>query len=110
MAKRSTEIMKGTLDLLVLKTLALEPRHGVGVADRIARITRGTFRLGPGSLFPALHRLEQAGCIQGAWNTTPGGRRAKYYRVTAAGQKQLAAERKNWDRIVLAIGQVLREP
>jgi transcriptional regulator len=110
MGKRSTEIMKGTLDLLVLKTLALEPRHGVAVADRIAQITRGTFKLGPGSLFPALHRLEQEGYISGAWSTTPEGRRAKFYRITPAGQKQLAAEKKNWDRIVLAIGQVLAEP
>jgi len=110
MAKRSTEIMKGTLDLLVLKTLALEPRHGVAVADRIAQITRGTFRLGPGSLFPALHRLEQNGCIEGTWSTTPEGRRAKFYRMTAAGQKQLAAEKKNWDKVVFAIGQILAEP
>ena len=110
MAKRSTEIMKGTLDLLVLKTLALEPRHGVAVADRIAQITRGTFRLGPGSLFPALHRLDQEGYIAGTWSTTPEGRRAKFYRLTPAGQKQLAAERKNWDRVVFAIGQILSEP
>lgn len=102
--------MKGTLDLLVLKTLALEPRHGVGVADRIAQITRGTFRLGPGSLFPALHRLEQDGYIDGTWSTTPEGRRAKVYRITAAGQKQLAAEKKNWDTVVFAIQQILSEP
>jgi PadR family transcriptional regulator, regulatory protein PadR len=109
MAKRSTEIVKGTLDLLVLKTLALEPRHGVAVADRIAQITRGTFKLGPGSLFPALHRLERDGFIAGEWSTTAEGRRAKFYRITAAGQKQLAAEKKNWARIVIAIGQVLAE-
>jgi PadR family transcriptional regulator PadR len=109
MMRRSTEIMKGTLDLLVLKTLALEPRHGVAVADRIAQITRGTFKLGPGSLFPALHRLEQEGYIAGEWSTTAEGRRAKFYRITAAGEKQLAAEKKHWDRIVIAIGQVLAE-
>jgi PadR family transcriptional regulator PadR len=107
MAKRSTEIMKGTLDLLVLKTLALEPRHGVGVADRIAQISRGTFQLGPGSLFPALHRLEQEGYISGEWSETPEGRRAKYYRITAAGQRKLAAEKKNWARVVVAIGLIL---
>jgi PadR family transcriptional regulator PadR len=107
MAKRQTELMKGTLDLLVLKTLALEPRHGVGVADRIQQITRGTFQVKPGSLFPALHRLEQEGFISGEWSETPEGRRAKYYRLTAAGQKKLAAEKKNWARIVVAIGQVL---
>lgn len=102
--------MRGTLDLLVLKTLALEPRHGVAVADRIAQITRGTFKLGPGSLFPALHRLEQDGCIEGTWRTTDEGRRAKFYRITAAGQKQLAAEKRNWEKVALAIGQVLAEP
>ena len=99
--------MKGTLDLLVLKTLALEPRHGVGVADRIEQITRGTFQVKPGSLFPALHRLEQDGFIAGTWSETPEGRRAKYYRITAAGQRQLAAEKKNWARVVLAVGQIL---
>jgi PadR family transcriptional regulator, regulatory protein PadR len=109
MAKRHTEIMKGTLDLLVLKTLALEPRHGVGVADRIAQITQGTFQVKPGSLFPALHRLEQEGFIAGEWSATPEGHRAKYYRITAAGQKQLSAEKKNWAKVVLAVGQILAE-
>ncbi len=109
MAKRQTEIMKGTLDLLVLKTLALEPRHGVGVADRIQQITRGTFQVKPGSLFPALHRLEQEGFIAGEWTTTPDGHRAKYYRITPTGQRQLSAEKKNWARIVSAVGQILAE-
>ena len=109
MSKRSTEVVKGTLDLLVLKTLALEPRHGVAVADRIQQITQGTFKLGPGSLFPALHRLEQNGYIAGEWSTTAEGRRARFYRLTRAGQKQLAVEQKNWARIVLAIEQVLAE-
>src|SRR5262245_55783348 len=107
MGKRPAEIMKGTLDLLVLKTLALEPRHGVGVAERIEQITHGTFQVRPGSLFPALHRLEQHGLIAGEWGETPEGRRAKYYRITAAGLRQLATEKKNWARIVLAIGLVL---
>ena len=107
MARQQTELLKGTLDLLILKTLALEPRHGVGVADRIEQITRGTFQVKPGSLFPALHRLEQEGFIKGEWSTTPDGHRAKYYRITAAGQRQLAAEKKNWARIVVAIGQIL---
>lgn len=107
MAKQQTELMKGTLDLLVLKTLALEPRHGVGVADRIEQITRGAFLVKPGSLFPALHRLEQEGYIAGTWSETPEGRRAKYYKITTAGLKQLAAEKKNWARVVLAVGQVL---
>ena len=107
MARRHAEIIKGTLDLLVLKTLELEPRHGVGVADRIRQISSGTFVVRPGSLFPALHRLEQDGFIKGAWDQTPEGRRAKYYRITPAGQRQLSAEKKNWARIVLAIGQIL---
>ena len=107
MPKHQTTIVKGTLDLLVLKTLALEPRHGVGVAERIDQITRGTFQVKPGSLFPALHRLEQNGFIAGEWSETPEGRRAKYYRITPAGQRQLAAEKKNWARIVLAVGQIL---
>jgi len=107
MAKRQTDIMKGTLDLLVLKTLRLEARHGVGVADRLLQITNGTFHPKPGSLFPALHRLEQEGFIAGEWSETPEGRRARYYRITAAGLRQLAAEKKNWARIVLAIELVL---
>lgn len=107
MAKQQTELLKGTLDLLILKTLALEPRHGVGVADRIAQITSGTFQVKAGSLFPALHRLEQEGFITGEWSATPDGHRAKYYRITAAGQRQLAAEKKHWARIVVAIGQIL---
>ena len=108
MARQQTELLKGTLDLLILKTLALEPRHGVGVADRIEQITRGTFQIKPGSLFPALHRLEQDGYIAGEWSTTPDGHRAKYYRVTAAGQRQLAVEKKTWARIVTAIDLILQ--
>jgi transcriptional regulator len=104
---KQTDLVKGTLDLLVLKTLALEPRHGVGVADRIEQITGGTFHVRPGSLFPALHRLEQEGLIRGEWGETPEGRRAKFYRMTAAGRRRLEAERKHWARVVLAIGRVL---
>jgi len=99
--------MKGTLDLLVLKTLELEPRHGVGVADRIRQTTNGTFVVKAGSLFPALHRLEQEGFIKGEWSETPEGRRARYYRISAAGQRQLTTEKKNWTRIVVAIGLIL---
>ena len=107
MAKRQTEIMKGTLDLLVLKTLALEPRHGVGVADRIEQITRGTFQVKPGSLFPALHRLEQEGFVSGTWGESSEGYRVKTYRLAPAGRRQLEREKKQWDRIVFAMGQVL---
>ena len=107
MAKRQAELVKGTLDLLILKTLALEPKHGVGVADRIQQVSGQTFVVKPGSLFPALHRLEEDGFIKGEWSETPEGRRAKYYRITAAGQRHLAAERRNWARIVAAIGLIL---
>ena len=107
MKSKSTDLLQGTLDLLILKTLELEPRHGVAVADRIAQITNGTFDIKPGSLFPALHRLEQEGFIAGDWAATPEGHRAKYYRMTPAGQRKLAAEKKNWARIVLAVSQVL---
>src|SRR6476469_1163685 len=99
MAKRQAELMKGTLDLLVLKTLELEPRHGVGVADRIEQISSGTFVVKPGSLFPALHRLEQEGFIKGEWSVTPEGRRARYYRITVVVLGQLTTEKKNWARV-----------
>lgn len=104
---RPTELLKGTLDLLILRTLELEPRHGVSIAERLAQITRGTFQVKAGSLFPALHRLERSGFVAGEWSTTPEGRRARVYRLTPAGRRQLAAEKRQWSRIVLAIGQVL---
>ena len=106
MAKR-TELLKGTLDLLILKTLELEGRHGLAIAERMEQITRGTFSVKPGSLFPALHRLEQAGAIAGTWTASDEGRRIKSYQLTAAGRKQLAAEKKQWARIALAVSQIL---
>jgi transcriptional regulator len=102
-----TEILKGTLGLLILRTLELEPRHGVAIADRLEQITKGTFTVKAGSLFPALHRLEQEGFIAGEWSLTGAGRRIKLYRLTAAGRQQLAAEKKQWARIVSAVGLVL---
>src|SRR5262245_50324866 len=106
MAKRA-ELLKGTLDLLILKTLELEPRHGLAIAERIEQLTRGTFSVKPGSLFPALHRLEEWGYVKGGWDVNPDGRRIKSYRLTAAGRRQLAAEKKQWARISLAVTLVL---
>jgi PadR family transcriptional regulator, regulatory protein PadR len=107
MAKRNLEVLKGTLHLLVLRTVELQPLHGVGIAGRIRQVTRGTFEVGAGSLFPALHRLEQEGLIEGSWGETDEGRRARFYRLTAAGARRLETEKKNWNRIVFAISQVL---
>jgi len=100
------DLVKGTLGLLILRTLELEPRHGVAIADRIEQITRGTFRVKAGSLFPALHRLEQDGAISGVWAVVDG-RRLKTYRLTAAGRRQLAAGTRDWARIVEAMRLVL---
>jgi len=102
-----TELLKGTLDLLILKTLDTEPRHGLLVADRIEQLTRGTFSVKPGSLFPALHRLEQWGFIAGSWTTNDEGRRVKSYALTAAGRRQLASEKRQWARVSLAVNLVL---
>ena len=104
---RQTEMRKGTLDLLILRTLALRPLHGLAVADRIRQVTSGTFEVGPGSLFPALHRLEREGWIRGTWGVSDRGRRARSYTLTTAGRKQLAAEQKEWARIVEAVAEVL---
>src|SRR5512147_2539660 len=98
-----TELLRGTLDLLVLRTLELRPLHGLGVADRIRQTTRGTFVVPAGSLFPALHRLEQQGWIRGSWTATAEGRRIKSYELTAAGRRQLSAEKREWARIVAAM-------
>ena len=107
MGSRQTAMLKGTLDLLILRTLELQPLHGIAVADRIKQVTSGTFAVGPGSLFPALHRLEQQGWIRGEWGVSDQGRRARLYTLTSAGRKQLTAERRQWARIVAAVGQVL---
>ena len=105
--QRQTELLKGTLALLILRTLELEPRHGVAIADRIEQMTNGTFSVKAGSLFPALHRLEQEGYVAGQWTLSETGRRTSSYRLTPAGRQQLAVEKKQWARIVLAMGQVL---
>ena len=102
-----TELLRGTLDLLVLRTVELQPLHGVAIADRIRQVTNGTFMVQPGSLFPALHRLEHEGWISGKWSRTEEGRRVKTYAVTAAGGRRLSTEKRQWERIVAAVGQVL---
>jgi transcriptional regulator len=104
---KKTDLLRGTLDLLILRTLELRPLHGVAIADRIQQVTGGTFVVQAGSLFPALHRLEQEAWIAGAWTTTEDGRRIKAYTLTSAGRRQLTAEKRQWERIVTAVGQVL---
>lgn len=102
-----TDMLKGTLDLLILRTLELQPMHGIAVADRIQQVTKGTFSVGPGSLFPALHRLEQEGWIRGKWGVSEQGRRTRAYTLTAAGRRQLEKERQQWAVITAAVAQVL---
>jgi PadR family transcriptional regulator PadR len=102
-----TPLLQGMLDLLILRTLALGPRHGLGIADRIEQVTRGAFRIKAGSLFPALYRLEADGLVSGAWGESHTGRPAKLYTLTKAGRKRLAHERKSWARTTLAVRQVL---
>jgi transcriptional regulator len=108
MAAKKADLLQGTLHLLILKALAPEALHGLGVSRRIEQITRGTFQVKPGSLFPALHRMEQAGWLQSAWGESENNRRAKYYRLTRAGRRQLEAETKDWQRISLAITSALK--
>jgi len=100
-------LLQGTLDLLILKSLVAGEMHGLGVSRRIQQITGGTFVVKPGSLFPALHRMEEEGWISSFWGESENNRCAKYYRLTRAGQRQLEAETKRWGRISLAIGQAL---
>jgi len=106
---RPTDILPGTLDLLILTTLDLGPRHGVAIADRIEQVTQGVFLIGPGSLFPALHRLTEKGWIQGEWKESETKRRVKTYTLTASGRAQLAKEKRNWKSIFTAMNRALAE-
>lgn len=108
MKPKKTNLLQGTLDLLILKTLSLGEMHGLGISRRIEQITDGTFHVKPGSLFPALHRMEQSGWLISFWGESEANRRAKYYRLSRAGQKQLEAETRQWGRISLAIAQALQ--
>jgi transcriptional regulator len=101
------EILRGTLDMLILKTLSLAPMHGLGISRRIEQITDGVFQVKPGSFFPALHRMEQEGWITGEWGESENNRRAKYYQLTASGRARLGEEQQGWSDIVLTIAKVL---
>src|SRR5436190_14721734 len=106
---KSAELLQGTLDLLILRTVELQPLHGVGIADRIEQLTHGVFVIGPGSLFPALHRLAEKGWIEGRWDELENRRRAKFYTLTRSGRAQLAKEKRNWRKVLTAMNQVLAE-
>jgi len=107
MAQKTGEMVQGTLEMLILKTLALEPMHGYGVALRIELVSRGVFRVNPGSLLPALARMERAGHVKSEWRSSENNRRAKYYLLTARGRKALKGETKTWDRQTAAIARIL---
>jgi transcriptional regulator len=110
MPDASTALLQGTLDVLILKVLDLEPMHGLGISRRIAQITNGTFQVKPGSLFPALHRMEEAGWLAAEWGESENRRRAKFYRLTATGRRQLKQETDQWARISAAMATALATP
>jgi transcriptional regulator len=103
MIDRKIELLQGTLDLLILRTLTLQKDHGVGIARRIQQITKGTFEVKPGSLFPALHRLEEKGWLAAEWGESENRRKAKFYSLTKAGRRQLESEMENWQRVSMAM-------
>lgn len=100
MSPKRTDLLRGTLDLLILKALALEPLHGIGISRRITQITRGAFQVSFGSLFPSLHRMEEKGWVEAEWRASENNRRAKYYRLTQSGRAQLKAEERDWNQLV----------
>ena len=108
MAHDQSELLQGTLELLVLKTLSLEPMHGWGISQRIQQMSRDVFQVNQGSLYPALQRMKTKGWIRSEWRTTENNRKAKYYELTPAGKQQLKSETENWDRVALAIARALR--
>jgi PadR family transcriptional regulator PadR len=108
MAKPDGDLLQGTLDLLILKTLALESMHGYGVSLRIQQISKDVLRIQQGSLYPALYRLERQGMIAYEWGTSDNGRKAKFYRLTRAGQKRLARETETWERLSAAVARILQ--
>jgi PadR family transcriptional regulator PadR len=104
----TTDVIQGTMDMLILKTLSLEPMHGFGIARRIEQISRGVFKVNPGSLLTAFQRLERAGLLDSAWRQTENSRRAKFYALTRAGRKRLGAETADWTRRVTAMARLLK--
>ena len=108
MTQQKSDLLQGTLDLLILKTLQLDPMHGWGISQRIQQISDGVLRVNQGSLYPALHRLEQQGWIASEWGNSENNRQAKFYRLTKNGRKQLEAETENWERLAGAIAQILQ--
>jgi len=108
LSKANPDVLQGTLDLLILKTLVRGPQHGYGIACHIQQVSEEALRVEEGSLYPALHRIEQAGWISAEWGTSDNNRRAKYYRLTAMGRKQLAKEEENWTQLTRAVAKVLR--
>ena len=108
MDERSTDVIPGTLDMLILKTLSLQPMHGYGIARRIEQISRDVFKVNPGSLLTALQRLERAGWLDAEWRQTENGRRARFYTLSRAGRRQLEAETSEWARRVSAVARLLR--
>jgi PadR family transcriptional regulator PadR len=107
MPMEPAELLPGTLDLLILKAISLERLHGLGISRRIEQITNGTFQVKPGSLFPALHRMENQDWLASEWGESESNRRARYYRLTRSGRRQLETEKVRWDRVALAIAQAL---
>ena len=108
MEKPNTDVIQGTLDMLILKTLSLEPMHGFGIARRVAQLSQDVFKVNPGSLLVAMQRLERAGLVDGEWRQTPSGRRARIYTLTRAGRKQLEVETHDWTRRAAAIARLLK--
>ena len=108
MSEEKPEFLKGTLDMLILKIVALGPIHGYAISQRVQQISKDVFQLTQGSLYPALHRLEDRGWLQADWKQTDSGREAKFYRLTKTGQKQLEAEVQNWKRLTDAVSSILR--
>ena len=109
MSDQNTDVIQGTLDMLILKTLSLEPLHGFGITRRVEQVSRGVFKMNPGSLLTALQRLERAGWLDSEWRQTENSRRAKFYTLTRAGKKQLEIETADWSRRASALARLLRE-